>query len=317
MNINQVAKALVELRESSMSPLFYTGDLREKLGEEGLAEALRLRWMLPDEHSGLLQITNSPGVLGEMRQLAETCVKEGVDQKPTPSWVHGPDNVRMQATFGQMSGQPAVDAWREQPARCSCGQRGSAHEGGAQGLTGTHSKWLGCPKCGGKNVGEPLVYKPAFAETCVKDGKDQCGGKADEEGDDKKEKKDKKPDFLAKLGLRKEVPESYSDASRGFALGHHNRTHIVEIMAPSQMRPLYTSSAPSAPTGAPDEELGVGDDVFCTENGQSYSAKVASVDKDGKMSLSFGDKKPGGNRTAYDRKDLKLAKKLDTSRLAA
>ena len=224
MNINQVAKALVELRESSMSPLFYTGDLREKLGEEGLAEALRLRWMLPDEHSGLLQITNSPGVLGEMRTLAETCVK---------------------------------------------------------------------------------------------DGKDQCDGKADEEGDDKKEKKGKKPDFLAKLGLRKEVPESYSDASRGLALGHHNRQHIVEIMAPSQMRPLYTSSAPSAPTGAPDEELGVGDDVFCTENGQSYSAKVASVDKDGKMSLSFGDKKPGGNRTAYDRKDLKLAKKLDTSRLAA
>lgn len=224
MNISEVAKTLVELREGSLSPLFYTGDLREKLGEEGLAEALRLRWMLPDEHSGLLQITNSPGVLGEMRQLAETCVK---------------------------------------------------------------------------------------------DGKDQCNAKPDEEGDDKKEKKDKKPGFLAKLGLRKELPESYADASRGLALGHHNRQHIVEITAPSQMRRPGAPPPPSAPTGAPDEKLDVGDDVFCTENGQSYPAKVASVDKDGKMSLSFGDKKPGGNRTAYDRKDLKLAKKLDTSRLAA
>lgn len=224
MKLNEVAKALVELRESSLSPLFYTGDLREKLGEEGLAEALRLRWMLPDEHSGLLQITNSPGVLGEMRQLAETCVKDGVDQ------------------------------------------------------------------CNDK----------------PKDG---------EEKDEKK--KDKKPDFLAKLGLRKEVPESYADASRGFALGHHDRQHIVEIMAPSQLRRPGAPPAPSAPTGAPDEPVDVGDDVFCTENGQSYPAKVASVDKDGKLSLSFGDKKPGGNRPNYDRKDLKLAKKLDTSRLAA
>ena len=80
MNINEVAKTLVELRERSLSPLFYTGDLREKLSEEGMSEALRLRWLLPDEHSGLLQITNAPGVLGEMRQMAETCVKDGKDQ---------------------------------------------------------------------------------------------------------------------------------------------------------------------------------------------------------------------------------------------
>jgi len=55
-----------------MTAFIMPGELREKLGFDGYAEALRRRWLLADsEQSGMVQVTNNLNVVEEIRQIAE------------------------------------------------------------------------------------------------------------------------------------------------------------------------------------------------------------------------------------------------------
>lgn len=60
-----------------------------------------------------------------------------------------------------LTGQAALRAWREQPARCACGSKGCEAEA-ICGQVGTlRAQWLGCNYCRGSTVGRPLVYRTA------------------------------------------------------------------------------------------------------------------------------------------------------------
>jgi len=60
------------IREQRMSGFIMVGQLREELGFEGYSEAMRRRWILPDqEASGMVTLTNHLGTVAEMRALAE------------------------------------------------------------------------------------------------------------------------------------------------------------------------------------------------------------------------------------------------------
>lgn len=71
MDINDIAKRLIQLREQSRSGLMMAGMLREELGFDGYGEAIRRRWLVPDESgSGMISVTNHLGTVAEIRQLA-------------------------------------------------------------------------------------------------------------------------------------------------------------------------------------------------------------------------------------------------------
>lgn len=78
MNINEIAKKLLELREKRMTSFIMSGELREALGFDGYGEALRRRWIMADEQgSGMVTVTNHLGTVNEIRQLAQECTCKG------------------------------------------------------------------------------------------------------------------------------------------------------------------------------------------------------------------------------------------------
>ena len=71
MNIKEIAAKLTEMRETRMTAFIMSGQLREELGFDGYAEALRRRWIQADEDmSGMIQVSNNLGVIAEMKALA-------------------------------------------------------------------------------------------------------------------------------------------------------------------------------------------------------------------------------------------------------
>lgn len=81
MNIKEIAAKLLKLREERMTAFIMTGQLREELGFEGYSEALRNRWIQPDEEgSGMITITNNLGKVAEMRELAHQYAQECKDR---------------------------------------------------------------------------------------------------------------------------------------------------------------------------------------------------------------------------------------------
>lgn len=85
MNINQLAKTILDMREERMSAFIQPGHLIEQIGTEGYAEALRRRWLVgAEEAEGLMTVTNQLGIVNEMRELASECAceeKEEDDEK--------------------------------------------------------------------------------------------------------------------------------------------------------------------------------------------------------------------------------------------
>jgi hypothetical protein len=78
MNINEIAKALLDLREKRMSSYIMSGELREALGFEGYGEAIRRRWIMADESgSGMVTVTNHLTTVNEIRTLAQECTCKG------------------------------------------------------------------------------------------------------------------------------------------------------------------------------------------------------------------------------------------------
>lgn len=74
MNINEIAKKILHLRETKMTGFIMAGVLREELGFDGYGEALRRRWIEADmEQSGMVTISNNLGVIEDIRQLAAEC----------------------------------------------------------------------------------------------------------------------------------------------------------------------------------------------------------------------------------------------------
>lgn len=79
MKTADIAKVVLE-RRSRMSPIVFQGEMLEKLGSEGLSEALQRRWLVPNEDSGYLQVTNEEALVLDMQaqaRLQEDCDEPG------------------------------------------------------------------------------------------------------------------------------------------------------------------------------------------------------------------------------------------------
>lgn len=66
----EIAKSLLE-RRNRMSHVILPGEITKEIGPDGVAEALKSRWLVPDTDDGYLCVTHDLGLIGEMRKLAE------------------------------------------------------------------------------------------------------------------------------------------------------------------------------------------------------------------------------------------------------
>ena len=126
--------------------------------------------------------------------------------------------------------------------------------------------------------GTAIHKMESLAESCIKDGEDQCDDDdASEEGED--------------------VEESLG---RNLALEHSKREkptlaeNSLMVMGPAVTKP-------------DDKGLDVGSSVVCTENGKSYRAKVSQKLPNGKLKLSFGEKRPSDVDREFDPSELGVA----------
>lgn len=65
----EIAKAILE-RRNRMTHVIMPGDINAEIGPDGVSEALKERWLVPDTDSGFLCATNDLGKIDEMRKLA-------------------------------------------------------------------------------------------------------------------------------------------------------------------------------------------------------------------------------------------------------
>src|SRR5689334_202852 len=66
----EIAKAILE-RRNRMTHVIMPGDINAAIGADGVSEALKNRWLVPDTDSGYLCATNDLKLVEEMRKLAE------------------------------------------------------------------------------------------------------------------------------------------------------------------------------------------------------------------------------------------------------
>lgn len=76
----EIAKAILE-RRNRMTHVIMPGDINAAIGPDGVAEALKERWLVPDTDSGFLCATNDLVKVEEMRKIAQV---KPEDYKPEP-----------------------------------------------------------------------------------------------------------------------------------------------------------------------------------------------------------------------------------------
>lgn len=66
----EIAKAILE-RRNRMTHVILPGEITAEIGPDGVSEALKERWLVPDADSGYLCATNDLAKVEEMRKLAD------------------------------------------------------------------------------------------------------------------------------------------------------------------------------------------------------------------------------------------------------
>lgn len=116
MEKQEIAKVLLDRR--SLNPVVMQGELSAKLGSDGMAEALRLRWVQPDYDTGHLQITNHQSTVNELRKLAQESADSGPGRIPATGSHDAAvshSNRRLNEIAAPATGKPAPSMTAEQP----------------------------------------------------------------------------------------------------------------------------------------------------------------------------------------------------------
>ena len=66
----EIAKAILE-RRNRLTHVIMPGEITAQIGPDGVAEALKQRWLVPDADSGFLCASNELAVVEAMRKIAE------------------------------------------------------------------------------------------------------------------------------------------------------------------------------------------------------------------------------------------------------
>lgn len=113
MTKNEIAKVILE-RRARMTHVVLPGEINAAIGADGVSEALRDRWLVPDTDSGYLMVTSEPAKVQEMIDLAGTKPEDAL--KPAPivvtdshaiSLAHTKRRDVIQEVAAPMTGQPS------------------------------------------------------------------------------------------------------------------------------------------------------------------------------------------------------------------
>jgi len=113
MTKNEIAKVILE-RRARMTHVVLPGEINAAIGADGVSEALRDRWLIPDTDSGYLCVTNEPSKIQEMVELAgskpEDALKPAaivVTDSHDLSLAHTKRRNVIQEIAAPMTGQPS------------------------------------------------------------------------------------------------------------------------------------------------------------------------------------------------------------------
>jgi len=189
MNTIYVARYISE-RRLRPNPVVTTGELISAIGPDGVQEALRKNWLVPDMDTGFLMVNLNQGKLSE---VTEACK---------------------------------------------------------------------CPKCG------------ECACECEPCDDEKCG---------------------------QAMPKGMREAWAGMGLSSPASPGSSMTGAPIEPR----TPTPVSPTTQPPKAPQIGDDTMVTDDGKTYTGKVASVGQDGRYRLSFGNNKPHMDRE-YNPNEIRM-----------
>lgn len=270
MTPKEIAQIILDIREHRMSSFVMPGELREKLGFDGYAEALRRRWLIADsEISGMVQVTNNLSVVEEIRQIAECepCAKSPGDVK-----------------YGEPS--------KGNPVEYPSGNANDHKMGTEKGKSDDEGEKVEKTFSGGGGSKEAVAKSPGSVEYPSGEATEQKMGKEAGSSEDKGE------------GVKK----TWSNEAARLTLSHAGRHHITEIAPPATGKPAVTiTPARTGTTPNAPKDADVGDQVIVASEGQTYTATVARKSPDGTFNLSFGDNGPRDRGRPYRPDEFKLA----------
>ena len=133
----EIAKALLE-RRNRMTHVVLPGEITAEIGPDGVAEALKQRWLVPDPDEGFLCVSRDLGVIDEMRRLAEMKPEEykveaiPVTESHGLSLLHTKRSHLLHEIAAPMTGAPSPGlSSTAQPAAAPAAPVGPVPPGGA------------------------------------------------------------------------------------------------------------------------------------------------------------------------------------------
>lgn len=287
MNINEIAKTIITLRENKMSGYIMAGVLREQLGFDGYKEALRQRWIEADmEQSGMVTITNNLGKIDEIRKLAAECKSKCGNCKKSKCDCSGRcdscDGEKCTCSDVEEAYQPKTGE------KCHC-KKGTQRDN--------------CPDCEG--TGMKVDFAKIRNKNKSKD-KDDSDQQSFAEGCDNCVK-ESAHHLAVSHAFRKSIvveTQLVEIATRGLGNTGDAPTNPIPGLSSRQTSPPpSTQQQRQAQTTSTQRDVAVGSDATVVENGKSYTGKVSKALPDGKYEISFAGEQPPAKR-AYDKTEV-------------
>lgn len=282
MNIKKIAHQLIALRER-MSAFIMSGQLRETLGYDGYGEALARRWIMPDESSGMIQVTSHLSTVAEMRQLSEEYISE-----ETCTFCHKVgDECKCQKC-------PTC-----KKANCACESVKESEKKVAWTTYKEGNDVYHLDDTGKRRKGEAPKSKPAEPKPVKPSGETEFFTRKDWQV--KSPPSARESAIIATAHAMRNRPTLTEIATMG--LGNPDRLGTQpSAMAPSQ--PITPSQQPTSATPAHKEAVNVGSNVRIVQDGKTYVGRISAVKSDGKFVVSFaGADKPAVVRD-YDKTEV-------------
>lgn len=282
MNINEVAKRLLDLREKRMTGFIMSGVLREELGFEGYGEALRRRWIEADlEQSGMVTVTNNLAKVEEIRTLAAECKDRCGSCGKNKCSCEG----RCDACKGE---------------KCACESKQESLTETAHFFAQAHAFRRNASLSVGESMCSWCHKKPAFSPSkyCQ-----DCEARHQADLDSAPEGE--------RYGIYQDK-DSRKPRGESATLGLGRTGDAPNVPVPGLGAQSAGQSAPKAPSSVPppttarQNVIGIGSDVAVVEGGKQYVGKVSRTLPDGRYEVSFAGEQPPVRRP-YDKTEVSTA----------
>ncbi len=177
----EIAKAILE-RRSRMTHIILPGEISAAIGPDGVSEALRQRWLMPDTDSGYLCVSSDPAIIEALHKTAEMKPKQyapdgvSVSEGHDFSLLHTHRSHAIHEIAAPMTGQPSpgLSTLSQPPQTPQAPQAPQAPQ--SQASSGQGGYTIGMPV----TVARQGLKSTGVIEKLMPDGRFQVGFAADQ-----------------------------------------------------------------------------------------------------------------------------------------